>query len=43
MSGLELLLQQAIAQVRIFVTGEENGELPRETEVAAAMRSAISL
>ncbi len=42
-SGLELLLQQAIAQVRIFVTGEENGELPRETEVAAAMRSAISL
>ena len=42
-SGLEMLLQQAIAQVRIFVTGEEDGELPREPDVIAAMRSAVTL
>jgi shikimate dehydrogenase len=41
-SGLEMLLHQAVAQVRIFVTGREGGELPRETAVLAAMRSAIS-
>jgi shikimate dehydrogenase len=42
-SGLEMLLQQAVAQVRIFVTGEEGGELPREPDVIAAMRSAVTL
>ncbi len=42
-SGLEMLLHQAVAQVRIFVTGEEAGELPYEAEVVAAMRSAVSL
>ena len=29
-SGLEMLLHQAIAQVRIFVTGDEDGVLPHE-------------
>jgi shikimate dehydrogenase len=42
-SGLSMLLHQAVAQVRIFVTGEEDGELPRQTDVVAAMRSAIGL
>jgi shikimate dehydrogenase len=40
-SGLDMLLHQAIAQVRIFVTGDESGVLPQEAEVVAAMRSAI--
>lgn len=40
-SGLDMLLHQAIVQVRIFVTGAETGELPRESEVLAAMRSVI--
>jgi shikimate dehydrogenase len=42
-SGLDMLLHQAIAQVRIFVTGDEAGELPREAAVVAAMRSAVGL
>ena len=42
-SGLEMLLQQAIGQVRIFVTGEEGGALPREAEVVAAMRGSVGL
>jgi shikimate dehydrogenase len=42
-SGLEMLLHQAIAQVRIFVTGDEQGELEDEDEVIEAMREAIGL
>jgi shikimate dehydrogenase len=42
-SGLEMLLHQAIGQVRIFVTGEEDGELPHEIEVVAAMRASVGL
>jgi shikimate dehydrogenase len=42
-SGLEMLLHQAIEQVRIFVTGEEGGELDDEDEVVAAMRKAVGL
>lgn len=42
-SGLEMLLHQAIAQVRIFVTGEQDGVLPREGEVVAAMRASVGL
>jgi len=42
-SGLEMLLHQAIGQVRIFVTGEQDGALPREAEVVAAMRAAVGL
>jgi len=42
-SGLEMLLHQAIGQVRIFVTGDERGALPRELEVIAAMRASVGL
>jgi shikimate dehydrogenase len=42
-SGLSMLLHQAVAQVRIFVTGAENGELDREDDVIAAMRAAAGL
>ena len=42
-SGLAMLLHQAVAQVRIFVTGDERGALQREAEVVAAMRSAVGL
>ena len=42
-SGLEMLLHQAIAQVRIFVTGHEDGEIPDEDDVVAAMRGAVGL
>ncbi|MBX3194201.1 MAG: shikimate dehydrogenase [Microbacteriaceae bacterium] len=39
--GRQLLLHQAIGQVRIFVTGAEDGVLERENQVLTAMRSAI--
>jgi shikimate dehydrogenase len=42
-SGLQMLLHQAVAQVRIFVTGDERGALEREDDVVAAMRSAVGL
>lgn len=42
-SGLSMLLHQAVAQVRIFVTGDEAGHLDREAEVIAAMRSSVGL
>jgi shikimate dehydrogenase len=42
-NGLEMLLHQAIEQVRIFVTGEEGGELGHRAEVVAAMRKAVGL
>lgn len=42
-SGLEMLLHQAIVQVRVFVTGEQGGELPNELEVIAAMRESVGL
>jgi shikimate dehydrogenase len=42
-SGLEMLLHQAIEQVRIFVTGIEGAELPHEAEVVAAMRESVGL
>lgn len=41
--GLEMLLHQAVEQVRIFVTGEEGGELDDEDDVIAAMRRAVGL
>jgi Shikimate 5-dehydrogenase len=42
-NGLEMLLHQAVEQVRIFVTGAEGGALEREAEVVAAMRTAVGL
>jgi len=42
-SGLEMLLHQAIEQVRIFVTGREGGNLPALDDVVVAMREAVGL
>lgn len=42
-SGLEMLLHQAIEQVRIFVTGHEGGTLTDEPRVIAAMRESVGL
>ncbi len=39
-SGLEMLLNQALEQVRIFVNGDATAELPSEGHVLAAMRAA---
>lgn len=41
-SGLEMLLRQALIQVRIFVLGSPDNELENESEVFDAMRSALS-
>lgn len=41
LSGLEMLLHQALLQVRIFVGGEDERELPNETLVLADMRGAL--
>jgi shikimate dehydrogenase len=42
-SGLEMLLHQAVEQVRIFVTGHEGGRLPDEQRVVRAMRESVGL
>jgi len=39
--GLEMLLHQAVHQVRIFVAGDPATALPREAEVIRAMRAAV--
>ena len=41
-SGLEMLLHQALAQVRVFVNGAPDATLPGERDVLAAMRAAIA-
>jgi shikimate dehydrogenase len=41
-SGLDMLLHQALGQVRVFTTGSPDTALPREAEVLAAMRASIS-
>lgn len=41
-SGLEMLLHQAVHQIRIFVAGDPSVPLPRELEVIAAMRAAMA-
>ncbi|MEO0061164.1 MAG: hypothetical protein RL343_782 [Actinomycetota bacterium] len=40
-SGLEMLIWQAIAQIRIFKTGNPDTELPNEIAVVQAMRIAL--
>jgi len=40
-SGLDMLIWQAIAQLRIFTTGNPNQELPNEVAVVEAMRHAV--
>lgn len=42
-SGLELLVQQALIQQRIFRFGSPESELPQEATVLAAMRDAVGL
>lgn len=42
-SGLDMLLNQALMQVRIFVAGSPADELPEEPKVLAAMRAAVAL
>ncbi|MDP3208433.1 MAG: shikimate dehydrogenase [Rhodoglobus sp.] len=41
-SGLDLLINQAVGQLRLFVGGDQNVALPREPEVVAAMRLAVA-
>ena len=41
-SGLEMLLYQALIQVRIFVGGEPDKRLDNENEVLTAMRAAVA-
>jgi shikimate dehydrogenase len=41
-SGLELLLHQAVGQVRVFLSGDPEVPLPDETRVVAAMRAALA-
>jgi len=40
-SGLEMLINQAVAQVRIFVNADAAVPLDREADVLAAMRAAV--
>ena len=40
-SGLGMLLHQALLQVRVFVGGDPDAALPDEAAVLAAMRSSI--
>ncbi len=42
-NGLDMLVHQAVQQVRIFLTGDPEEELPREAEVLAAMRATVGL
>lgn len=41
--GIDMLINQALMQVRIFVSGDPDVELPREEAVLAAMRAAAGL
>jgi len=41
-SGLDLLVNQAVGQVRLFVAGDQFAPLPNELEVIAAMRAAVA-
>jgi shikimate dehydrogenase len=40
-SGIEMLLWQALIQVRIFLQGDGSVELPNESEIFAAMRASV--
>jgi len=41
-SGFDLLINQAVGQVRVFVNGDPEAELPGEAAVVDAMRAAIA-
>ena len=40
-SGLDLLINQAVGQIRIFLAGDQHEPLPDEAAVVAAMRAAV--
>ena len=40
-SGLDLLINQALGQIRLFVQGDVDCELPNEEQVLGAMRAAV--
>jgi shikimate dehydrogenase len=40
-SGLEMLIWQAVAQIRVFTTGSTERELPNEVAVVSAMHIAV--
>jgi len=42
-SGIHMLINQALIQIRLFVSGDAYTPLPREAEVVAAMRSAVGV
>lgn len=41
LSGLGMLLHQALLQIRVFASGDTEAELPREADVLAVMRRAV--
>jgi shikimate dehydrogenase len=43
LNGLDMLSEQAIGQIRFFLTGDEDELLPTEAEVRRAMRAAVGL
>ena len=43
LSGLEMLMWQALRQVRVFVSGNQNTTLANEHAVVAAMRASVGL
>ncbi len=43
LNGLDMLSEQAIGQIRYFLTGDEDELLPDEAEVRRAMRTAVGL
>ena len=43
LSGLAMLVQQALIQIRIFVAGDPFAPLPEEEAILAAMQSAVGL
>jgi shikimate dehydrogenase len=42
-SGLEMLLWQALVQIRLFLNGDGTVKLPEESQVFSAMRDAVKL
>ena len=42
-SGIEMLIFQAIAQLRVFTGGDVNAALPNERAVELAMRDSLGL
>jgi shikimate dehydrogenase len=41
--GIEMLVHQAVAQIRVFLTGDPAAPLPDEARVLAAMRASVGL